>query len=114
MKIEKMLEWTPEERAAKEREFTQTLFTLRLQKSTGQLENPMKIREIRKDLARIKTASNQSRPVAAVPAAKVAAAPAKAMGKAKVAGQSKLSRKLSAQVKSGTNTRVNKAKKVSK
>jgi large subunit ribosomal protein L29 len=51
-----MLDWSPEERAAKEKEWTQSLFTLRLQKATGQLENPMRIREVRKDLARLKTA----------------------------------------------------------
>lgn len=31
------------------------LFTLRFQKATGQLENPLRIREIRKTIARIKT-----------------------------------------------------------
>ena len=55
MKIDAMLGWTAEEQAAKEREWTQSLFTLRLQKATGQLENPMKIRELRRDIARLKT-----------------------------------------------------------
>ena len=59
MKIDAMHEWTPEEKAAKAKEWTQTLFTLRLQKATGQLENPMKIREMKKDLARLKTAANR-------------------------------------------------------
>lgn len=58
--FEQMKEWTVEERAAKEKEWTQSLFTLRLQKATGQLENPMKIREVRKDVARLKTAARQS------------------------------------------------------
>ena len=58
--IETMREWTAEERAAKEKEWTQSLFTLRLQKATGQLENPMKIREVRKDVARLKTAARQA------------------------------------------------------
>ncbi len=31
------------------------LFNLRFQKATGQLENPSKIREVRKTIARIKT-----------------------------------------------------------
>jgi large subunit ribosomal protein L29 len=60
LKFETMKEWTPEERAAKEKEWTQSIFTLRLQKATGQLENPMKIREVRKDMARLKTAARQS------------------------------------------------------
>jgi len=55
MKIDSMVEWSGEERTAKEKEWRQALFTLRLQKATGQLENPMKIKELRKDLARLKT-----------------------------------------------------------
>ena len=31
------------------------LFNLRFQKATGQLDNPLKIREVRKTIARIKT-----------------------------------------------------------
>lgn len=31
------------------------LFNLRFQKATGQLENPLKIKEVRKTIARIKT-----------------------------------------------------------
>ena len=58
MKIAAMIDWTAEERAAREKEWTQALFTLRLQKATGQLENPMRIREVRKDLARLKTLEN--------------------------------------------------------
>ena len=63
--FEAMREWTAEERAAKEKEWTQSLFTLRLQKATGQLENSMKIREVRKDVARLKTAGRQAELAAA-------------------------------------------------
>jgi len=35
------------------------LFKLRFQKSTGQIENPIKIREVRKDIARVLTVMNQ-------------------------------------------------------
>ena len=35
------------------------LFKLRFQKSTGQIENPIKIREVRKDIARVKTVINE-------------------------------------------------------
>jgi large subunit ribosomal protein L29 len=55
MKIDSMVEWSAEERTAKEKEWRQALFTLRLQKATGQLENPMKLRQLRKDIARLKT-----------------------------------------------------------
>jgi large subunit ribosomal protein L29 len=60
MTFDAMREWTAEERAAKQKEWTQSLFTLRLQKATGQLENPMKIREVRKDVARLQTAARQA------------------------------------------------------
>jgi large subunit ribosomal protein L29 len=58
MKIQAMLDWSPEEKSAKVKEWTQSLFTLRLQKATGQLENPMKIKHLRKDLARLRTAQH--------------------------------------------------------
>ena len=35
------------------------LFKLRFQKSTGQIENPQKIREVRKDIARVQTVMNE-------------------------------------------------------
>ena len=35
------------------------LFNLRFQMATGQLENPMKIREVKKSIARIKTIQRQ-------------------------------------------------------
>jgi large subunit ribosomal protein L29 len=37
------------------------LFKLRFQKSTGQIENPVKIREVRKDIARVLTILNERR-----------------------------------------------------
>ena len=37
------------------------LFKLRFQKSTGQIENPVKIREVRKDIARVLTVMNERR-----------------------------------------------------
>ena len=37
------------------------LFKLRFQKSTGQIENPQKIREVRKDIARVLTVPNERR-----------------------------------------------------
>jgi len=58
MKFSAMLDWTPAEYAAKEKEWVHALFTLRLQKASGQLENPLKIRLLRKDLARLKTLQN--------------------------------------------------------
>lgn len=39
----------------KERQLTQEVFNLRFQLATGRIENPMKIRQTRRDLARVKT-----------------------------------------------------------
>jgi large subunit ribosomal protein L29 len=37
-------------------------FNLRFQKATGQLENTARVREVRRDIARIKTVLAQARP----------------------------------------------------
>ncbi len=55
MKASAMREMTRDELTDKETELAQQLFALRLQKVTGQLENPSKIREARRDLARVLT-----------------------------------------------------------
>lgn len=55
MKVIELKEQTKEELETKLLELKKSLFNLKLQKSTGQLENPLKIRNLRKDIARIKT-----------------------------------------------------------
>jgi large subunit ribosomal protein L29 len=40
-------------------------FNLRFQKATGQLENTSRVRQVRRDIARIKTVAQQKRAVAA-------------------------------------------------
>ncbi|HXK11885.1 MAG TPA: 50S ribosomal protein L29 [Vicinamibacteria bacterium] len=55
MKGAKVREMGTEELAAKERELREQLFRLRVQKSIGQLDNKVKLREIRRDIARVKT-----------------------------------------------------------
>ena len=55
MKASDLREQTVEELRDKEKDFAEKLFALRLQKVTGQLESPSKIREARHDLARILT-----------------------------------------------------------
>lgn len=47
------------EMVEKEKEFKAELFNLRFQLATGQLENTARIREVRKQIARIKTALRQ-------------------------------------------------------
>ena len=39
--------------------FKEELFNLRFQLATGQLENPMRIREVKKTIARIKTVQRE-------------------------------------------------------
>ena len=39
----------------KERELNEQMFKLRFQRATGAMENPMKIRQVRREMARIKT-----------------------------------------------------------
>ncbi len=55
MKASAVREMTRDELIDKENELAQQLFALRLQKVTGQLENPSKIQHARRDLARVLT-----------------------------------------------------------
>ena len=55
MKAVKIREWSPQELEDKEREFADQFFRLKFQLSMGQTDTVKKIRELRKDLARIKT-----------------------------------------------------------
>lgn len=55
MKASKIREMSVDELSGEERELAKQLFQLRLKKATGQLDKVAKIKEIRKDLARIKT-----------------------------------------------------------
>jgi len=55
MKANEIREMTVEELNRKESDLKAELFNLRFRMATGQLENPMKIGEIKKDLARVKT-----------------------------------------------------------
>jgi large subunit ribosomal protein L29 len=50
-----------DELGVKERDLTDQLFRMRIQKSMGQLESPDKLRTVRRDLARIKTVLNQKK-----------------------------------------------------
>lgn len=55
MKIEKMREMTEIELNAEVKKLKTELFNLRFQHVTGQLENPIKMRDIKKQIARAKT-----------------------------------------------------------
>lgn len=55
MKTGDLREMTVEELETKLTDIKKELFSLRLKKSAGQLENPMKIRSLKRDVARINT-----------------------------------------------------------
>lgn len=55
MKIEKIREMTEVELNAEFKKLKNELFNLRFQHVTGQLENPIKMRDIKKEIARVKT-----------------------------------------------------------
>ncbi|MDD8031327.1 MAG: 50S ribosomal protein L29 [Acidobacteriota bacterium] len=55
MKIRELRELSSDELERKELELKDQWFKLRFQKSLGQLDNPMKLRNIRRDIAKIKT-----------------------------------------------------------
>jgi large subunit ribosomal protein L29 len=69
MKADKVREMSDDELRTRERELQEQLFRLRFQKSLGQLENALKIRETRRDIARVKTVMRQKKQAAAPAAA---------------------------------------------
>lgn len=58
------------ELAEKERQLVQEVFNLRFQRATGRIENPMRIRQARRDLARVKTIRREKAMAGAKPTAK--------------------------------------------
>lgn len=59
MKATALREMTVEELDHQYDETQKELFNLRIQKSSGQLENPARLRLLRRELARIKTIKNE-------------------------------------------------------
>ena len=59
MKAAELRDLGADELGARERELTDQIFRMRIQKSMGQLEAPEKIKTVRRDLARIKTVMRQ-------------------------------------------------------
>ena len=55
MKTEEIRKLTDEQIAQKLEEISEELFNLRLKQATGSLENPGRIRDLRKTVARLKT-----------------------------------------------------------
>ncbi len=61
MKASELRDLGVDELGARERELADQLFRMRIQKSMGQLEAPVKLRSVRRDLARVKTVIRQKR-----------------------------------------------------
>ena len=59
MKAKELKEQTVEELHVKEKDLYDQLFKLRFQAATAQLEKPAMIRNVRRDLARVKTILKQ-------------------------------------------------------
>ncbi len=52
-------EKTADELQTRERELVEQLFKLRFQRATGRIESPAKMRQVRREIARIKTLLNE-------------------------------------------------------
>ena len=61
MKAAELREITLEELGRKEQDLRRELFNLRFQQATGEIENPMRIRTIRKEIARVLTVAGQKK-----------------------------------------------------
>ncbi len=55
MKAKELRDKTIEELSVQEADFKKELFNLRMQHATGQGENPMMLKSLKKDIARVKT-----------------------------------------------------------
>ena len=59
MRAREVRELTDEEMQGKAQELSEELFRLRLRRGTGQVEDAMRIRKIRRDIARVKTIQSE-------------------------------------------------------
>jgi large subunit ribosomal protein L29 len=57
--LQELREGAPQDLEVKLKDLKGELFNLRFQLATGQLENPMRIREVKKSIAQIKTILRQ-------------------------------------------------------
>ena len=61
MKFSEIKDSTAAELAAKSRDLRQEMFTLRLHQASAQLEKPARLRQLRRDIARVETRMSQLR-----------------------------------------------------
>ena len=55
MKVDEIRDMSADEQVQKLQSLKEELFNLRFQHATGQLENPMRLREVKKSIAQVKT-----------------------------------------------------------
>ena len=60
MKVNEIRDLNSDERNEKLKSLKEELFNLRFQKTTGQLENPMRIREVKRSIAQVKTIQREA------------------------------------------------------
>ena len=60
MKANEVRQMSPAELEKKLSELKENLFTLRMQHAVNQLDNPLKIQSVRRDIARVKTIIRQN------------------------------------------------------
>jgi len=60
MKVNEIRDLSADEQVEKLKSLKEELFNLRFQNATGQLENPMRIREVKRSIAQIKTIQTEA------------------------------------------------------
>lgn len=61
MKVNEIRNLSPDEQSSKLKSLKEELFNLRFQNATGQLDNPMRIRDVKRSIAQIKTIASEMR-----------------------------------------------------
>jgi len=59
MKVDEIRDMSADEQVQKLQSLKEELFNLRFQHATGQLENPMRLREVKKSIAQVKTVQRE-------------------------------------------------------
>lgn len=60
MKVNEIRDMSADQQSEKLKSLKEELFNLRFQKATGQLENPMRIREVKRSIAQVKTVQREA------------------------------------------------------
>ena len=61
MKVNEIRDMSKDEQVSKLSSLKEELFNLRFQHATGQLDNPMRIRDVKRSIAQIKTIASEAK-----------------------------------------------------